>query len=85
MVRLQNLESLDRYVGYWDRFICYCLRVAEARGLVCNDSSKEKSKDKKNAGPQDSLKLAKFSSEQEQRLQEIWGSLLANEDEEVQV
>lgn len=85
MVRLQNLESLDRYVGYWDRFICYCLRVAKARGLVCNDSSKEKSKDKKNAGPQDSLKLAKFSSEQEQRLQEMWGSLLANEDEEVQV
>ena len=27
MVRLQNVESLDTYINYWVRFMCYCLRV----------------------------------------------------------
>ncbi|TKA60633.1 hypothetical protein B0A49_13140 [Cryomyces minteri] len=29
--RLQNVDSQDLYAGYWKRFICYCLRVAESR------------------------------------------------------
>jgi hypothetical protein len=33
MVRLQNSESLDRYAGYWKRFMLYCLRLAEAMGI----------------------------------------------------
>ena len=71
MARLQNLESLDRYAGYWDCFICYCLRLAAAKGLAGDDSSEEKTRDKKNGGIQESLKLAKFNSEQEQRLEEM--------------
>jgi hypothetical protein len=31
MVRLQNVESLDRYIGYWKRSMCYCLRVHAAQ------------------------------------------------------
>jgi hypothetical protein len=31
MVRLQNEESLDCYIAYFKRFICYCLRVHAAR------------------------------------------------------
>lgn len=31
MVRLQNIESLDCYIGYWKRFVCYCLRVHKAQ------------------------------------------------------
>ncbi|KFY96398.1 hypothetical protein V500_02459 [Pseudogymnoascus sp. VKM F-4518 (FW-2643)] len=85
MVQLQNVDSLDRYVGYWNCFICYCLRIAKAKGLAGDDSSGEEARNETNAGLQDSLKLVKFNSEQEQRLQEMWKSLLAKEDEEVQV
>jgi hypothetical protein len=31
MVRLQNEESLDRYITYLSRFMCYCLRVYVAQ------------------------------------------------------
>jgi hypothetical protein len=31
MVRLQNVESLDTYINYWVRFMCYCLRVRAAQ------------------------------------------------------
>ena len=31
MVRLQNVESLDTYINYWVRFMCYCLRVRGAQ------------------------------------------------------
>ena len=39
MVRLQNEESLDRYIGYWRRFILYSLRISEAMGIENNDES----------------------------------------------
>lgn len=31
MVRLQNEESLDRYIAYFRRFVCYLLRVYIAK------------------------------------------------------
>lgn len=45
MVRLQNPESLDTYINYWVRFICYILRVRavqrkiEARGERSSSSN----------------------------------------------
>ena len=34
MVRLQNVESLDTYINYWVRFMCYCLRVRGAQRKI---------------------------------------------------
>src|ERR1700738_3139560 len=42
MVRLQNIESLDRYVRYWKRFMCYCLQVAEAMGFEHDKDSSDR-------------------------------------------
>ena len=34
MVRLQNVESLDTYINYWVRFMCYSLRVRAAQRKI---------------------------------------------------
>ncbi|TIA27833.1 hypothetical protein D6C78_10993 [Aureobasidium pullulans] len=39
MARLQNLESQERYVGYWKRMLCYCLRVWLARHEATNNDN----------------------------------------------
>ena len=87
MVQLQNVESLDRYVGYWARFICYCLRIAEVKGLVGGDSASDEANaaDENVAQLRDSLQLLKFNAEQEQRLRDMWESLLAKENENIQI
>ena len=87
MVRLQNEESLDRYVGYWRRFMLYCLRVSEAVGVENDDDGNIG--DSEDTEPdwqfEDCKKLVKFNAEQKQRLKEMWGSLRTKEDEETQV
>ena len=96
MVRLQNEESLDRYVGYWRRFMLYCLRVSEAMDIEEDDVSSSdednrsgRSNSRVDSEPdlqfEDCRKLVKFNAEQRQRLGEMWASLQAKEDEKTQV
>ena len=70
MVRLQNEESFSRYIGYWKRFICYCLRVTQG------DTDEVKLKD--------SRELIKWHGEQKALLDKIWASLELDE-EKVQI
>ncbi|KAG9977930.1 hypothetical protein KCU98_g9749, partial [Aureobasidium melanogenum] len=39
LARLQNPESQERYVGYWKRMICYCLRVWCTRNEATDSES----------------------------------------------
>jgi uncharacterized C2H2 Zn-finger protein len=47
MVRLQNVESLDTYINYWVRFMCYCLRV---RGAQCKLEEREERRARRREG-----------------------------------
>jgi hypothetical protein len=82
IVRLQNEESLDRYVGYWRRFILYFLRVSEAMGLEDNNEESSSNEYNRSIGRDsddtepdlqfaDYKKLVKFNAEQKQRLKEL--------------
>lgn len=97
MVRLQNEESLDRYVGYWKRFMLYVLRVWEAMELEDDDNEGGSSEDDRSnssdsgveAEPdsplKDCRKLLKLNSEQKQRLRAMRESLIAKEENEIQI
>jgi hypothetical protein len=50
MVRLQNEESFDRYIGYWRRFMLYCLRVSEAMGIENDDDGNIGDEDTRSEG-----------------------------------
>jgi hypothetical protein len=51
MVRLQNVESLDTYINYWVRFMCYSLRVRAAqRKIEARSRSREDGDETSDAG-----------------------------------
>jgi hypothetical protein len=45
MVRLQNVESLDTYINYWVRFMCYSLRVRAVQRKIVARGERSGSRD----------------------------------------
>lgn len=70
MVRLQNVESLDTYINYWVRFMCYSLRVRavqrkrEARGERSGGRSEDERREDGDGRREDSEGTSRGVSEE---------------------
>lgn len=96
MVRLQNEDSLDRYIAYFRRFACYLLRVYTAqKEREVREGSDHGNEDDSETQPvadseetnfiKDCCELTKFSLEQTKLLDNMVESLESREDEATQI